>query len=105
MLRRIHQALTEARYKGNLGTSWGPDGSSAHPKDSHDLSLSNYHAPKIEDSHSRTSDSCLKRHREVSGPTEATRLCAGAGAIGKGRERRLAAQALLCLSEEPTACV
>ena len=50
--------------RGNLGTSWGPDGSSEHSKDSHDLRLSNYHIPKRdpENNPKGTDDSCLKRH-------------------------------------------
>lgn len=59
------QLQKPAQYQGNLGTSWGPDGSSKPPKDNHNLKLSNYHVPEKdpEDSDKRTDDSGLERHR------------------------------------------
>ena len=59
------QSKRTAGYKGNLGTSWGPDGSSEHAEGSHDLRLGNYRFPKRDpgDNHKGTDDSCLKRHR------------------------------------------
>lgn len=59
------QLQKPAWYQGNLGTSWGPDGSSEHPRDNHNLRLSNYRVPKRdpEDSDERTKGSCLERDR------------------------------------------
>lgn len=65
-LRRSHRAVAKAcGCAGNLGTSWGPDGSREHSQDSHDLKLGHYHVSKRdpEDRGERTKDSCLKRHR------------------------------------------
>ena len=71
------QSRRPAGHKGNVGTSWAPDGSREHPKDSHDLRVRNYRVPKRtpENGHKRTNDSRLERHRYVfAGLTEETSL-------------------------------